>query len=69
MSEKQYRQAPEMEIDPTKKYQAIIELEKGGTITIDLLAAEAPKTVNNFIFYSLIPNISDRKWLYFFVFK
>ena len=52
MSEKQYSQAPEMEIDPTKKYQAIIELEKGGTITIDLLAAEAPKTVNNFIFLS-----------------
>ena len=52
MSEKQYSQAPEMEIDPRKKYQAIIELEKGGTITIDLLAAEAPKTVNNFIFLS-----------------
>ena len=34
MSEKQYSQAPEMEIDPTKKYQAIIELEKGGLLLL-----------------------------------
>ena len=52
MTDKQYKQAPEMQIDPSKKYQAILELEKGGTITIELLAAEAPKTVNNFVFLS-----------------
>ena len=37
MSEKQYSQAPEMEIDPRKKYQAIIELEKVIVKKIDKL--------------------------------
>ena len=50
MPDNQYTKAPEMTIDPNKKYQAIIEMEKGGKIVIDLLSEEAPVTVNNFVF-------------------
>ena len=50
MTSNQYDRPPEMAIDTAKNYQAIIEMEKGGTITIDLLAKEAPVTVNNFVF-------------------
>ena len=50
MTSNQYDKPPEMAIDTAKNYQAIIEMEKGGTITIDLLAKEAPVTVNNFVF-------------------
>ncbi|RME75706.1 MAG: peptidylprolyl isomerase [Chloroflexi bacterium] len=46
---KQYAQYPEMVIDVTKTYQAIIKTDKGD-IHIDLFAADAPKTVNNFVF-------------------
>jgi peptidyl-prolyl cis-trans isomerase B (cyclophilin B) len=46
---KQYRAAPEMVIDPQKKYGATIETNKGN-IDLDLFAADAPKTVNNFVF-------------------
>jgi cyclophilin family peptidyl-prolyl cis-trans isomerase len=47
---KQYDTPPEMAIDPDKKYTAIMELEKGENITIELFAKEAPNTVNNFVF-------------------
>ena len=50
MASKQYDSPPEMAIDPDKKYTAIMELEKGQTITIELYAKEAPNTVNNFVF-------------------
>ncbi len=46
---KQYRSYPEMVVDPAKTYQATIKTAKGD-IQIDLFAAEAPKTVNNFVF-------------------
>lgn len=46
---KQYPAAPEMKIDPAKAYTATIETEKG-TITLELYAKAAPKTVNNFVF-------------------
>ena len=46
---KQYDSYPDMVIDPSKKYQATIETVKG-TIKLDLFAADAPKTVNNFVF-------------------
>ncbi len=46
---KQYNQPPEMTIDPAKKYQAVFHTEKGD-FTVDLFAAEAPVTVNNFVF-------------------
>ena len=50
MVSKQYDTPPEMAIDPDKKYTAIMELEKGENITIELFAKEAPNTVNNFVF-------------------
>lgn len=46
---KQWETAPDMQIDTTKKYSAIITTSKGD-LTVELLAGEAPKTVNNFVF-------------------
>ncbi len=44
-----YDRPPTMQIDPAKHYQAIFHTEKGD-ITAELFAAQAPKTVNNFVF-------------------
>src|SRR6266849_10316779 len=46
---KQYDRPPAMQIDPAKQYLAIMHTEKGD-IQIGLFAAQAPKTVNNFVF-------------------
>lgn len=46
---KQYSASPPMTIDPARKYAAIIKTERGD-ITVRLHAAEAPITVNNFVF-------------------
>ena len=46
---KQYASAPEMAIDPGKSYTATIETS-AGTMTADLFADDAPRTVNNFVF-------------------
>lgn len=46
---KQYSSAPAMVIDPKKKYTAIFHTVKGD-ITVELFAAQAPMTVNNFVF-------------------
>jgi peptidyl-prolyl cis-trans isomerase B (cyclophilin B) len=46
---KQYSSPPEMQIDPNKKYTAIIETEKGNLV-LELFAADVPVTVNNFVF-------------------
>jgi len=40
---------PEMIIDTSKKYTAIIETEKGNLV-LELFASDVPKTVNNFVF-------------------
>lgn len=40
---------PEMEIDPKKKYTAVIHTTQGD-ISIQLFADKTPKTVNNFVF-------------------
>ena len=45
---KQYATAPEMQIDPSKRYTATIETNKGA-IEIEFLPGEAPQTVNNFV--------------------
>ena len=45
----QYSSPPEMSIDPSKAYTASVQTGHG-TITLELLAAEAPLTVNNFVF-------------------
>lgn len=46
---KSYPKAPDMVIDPKKKYQAVFHTERGD-IKVDLFADRAPKTVNNFVF-------------------
>jgi peptidyl-prolyl cis-trans isomerase B (cyclophilin B) len=46
---KRYDGPPEMVIDPSKRYFAVIRTEKGD-IRLELFAAEAPQTVNNFVF-------------------
>lgn len=45
----QWKSPPAMEIDPTKSYKATMKTDKGD-IKIDLFAADAPMTVNNFVF-------------------
>ncbi len=42
---------PEMVIDPSKGYTAVIDTDKGA-ITIQLWPTKAPETVNNFVFLS-----------------
>ncbi|MDV2989527.1 MAG: peptidylprolyl isomerase [Dehalogenimonas sp.] len=46
---KRWSSPPEMKIDPAKKYRAEIETSLG-SFTLELLAGESPKTVNNFVF-------------------
>jgi cyclophilin family peptidyl-prolyl cis-trans isomerase len=46
---KSFSKAPDMEIDPAKRYTAEMDTTLG-TMTIALDAASAPKTVNNFVF-------------------
>ncbi len=46
-----YGGVPEMTIDSTKSYRAIIRTSRGD-IDLELNAADAPQTVNNFIFLS-----------------
>ena len=45
----QYDAAPAMSIDPSRRYVATIQTEVG-EIEVELLAAKAPETVNNFVF-------------------
>lgn len=49
MSDQQFTECPSMVIDPTKKYTATLQTEKGD-IVIELFANKTPITVNNFIF-------------------
>lgn len=47
---RQYSAEPEMSLEDGIDYQAVIRLEKGGEIKIDLLEDESPVHVNNFVF-------------------
>ncbi len=49
MTQKQWNSPPPLGIDARRTYRARIETERG-TITIDLYAQHAPRTVNNFVF-------------------
>ena len=46
---KQWNAPPPMTIDPGRRYSATLRTSEGDLI-VDLLAEEAPKTVNNFVF-------------------
>jgi cyclophilin family peptidyl-prolyl cis-trans isomerase len=46
---KRYGKAPDMQIDPSKRYEATFHTSRGD-FTAELLAAQAPVTVNNFVF-------------------
>jgi peptidyl-prolyl cis-trans isomerase B (cyclophilin B) len=45
---KRYTKPFDMKIDPTKKYTATLETNRG-SIVVQLYAAQAPRTVNNFV--------------------
>ncbi len=45
----QWSKPPEMNLDPKRKYTAILDTDKG-EIRIELFADKAPRTVNNFVF-------------------
>ena len=47
---KQWSTPPEMSIDTSKDYKAIVKLKGRGQFTIDLAEKDAPITVNNFVF-------------------
>lgn len=47
---KQYDSAPEMTIDPAKKYYATFTMENGGVFKAELYPDKAPITVNSFVF-------------------
>ena len=49
MTSMQWKNPPEMQIDPKKYYQAKMETSKG-LIELELYPEYAPKTVNNFVF-------------------
>jgi len=46
---KQWNSPPAMQIDPEKKYKALMKTDKGNMV-IELFADKTPKTVNNFVF-------------------
>lgn len=46
---KRWNSPPPMQIDPTKKYTAVIHTEKGD-MKVHLYADKTPRTVNNFVF-------------------
>jgi cyclophilin family peptidyl-prolyl cis-trans isomerase len=46
---KQWSKPPAMEIDPKKKYFAVIKTDKGN-MKLELFADKTPNTVNNFVF-------------------
>src|SRR5579863_1964318 len=49
MAAKQYSTPPQLQLDPKKHYSAVFHTELGD-FTVELFAAQAPVTVNNFVF-------------------
>jgi peptidyl-prolyl cis-trans isomerase B (cyclophilin B) len=49
MAARTYSSAPEMGIDPSKRYAAVMETSRGD-VTLELFADRTPVTVNNFVF-------------------
>jgi peptidyl-prolyl cis-trans isomerase B (cyclophilin B) len=51
MKKLEWKNPPEMQIDPGKSYSAVIETNRGN-IELELYPQHAPNTVNNFVFLS-----------------
>jgi peptidyl-prolyl cis-trans isomerase B (cyclophilin B) len=49
MKKLEWKNPPEMQIDPVKSYRVVIETNRG-SIELELYPQHAPKTVNNFVF-------------------
>ena len=49
MAQKRYSAPPRIVIDPNKRYTATFHTEVGD-FQVELFAAQAPQTVNNFVF-------------------
>jgi peptidyl-prolyl cis-trans isomerase B (cyclophilin B) len=49
MGRLEWKNPPEMQIDPVKTYRAVMETSRG-VIELELYPQHAPKTVNNFVF-------------------
>jgi cyclophilin family peptidyl-prolyl cis-trans isomerase len=49
LEKRQYKECPEMVIDPEKQYTATIQTEQGD-IVVELYASQAPLAVNSFVF-------------------
>ena len=49
--QKQWSSPPKMQIEPQKRYSAVIDTAKG-EIVIELFSSKTPVTVNNFVFLS-----------------
>ena len=47
---KTYKVAPEMQIDVTKKYTAMVKMSNGGEFVLELYPDKSPLTVNSFVF-------------------
>lgn len=47
---KQYTEIPPMQIEPKKKYAALVKMENGEEFVINLFPDKAPITVNSFVF-------------------
>ena len=45
-----YDAAPPVSIDPARTYTAVIKLQSGGEVRLQLIPKEAPQSVNNFVF-------------------
>jgi len=52
LNKKQYDAMPEMTIDTTKEYSAVVKMENGKSFMIRLHSDKAPITVNSFVFLS-----------------
>jgi len=50
LNKKQYDAVPEMTLDATKEYSAVVKMENGESFTIRLSHDKAPITVNSFVF-------------------
>ena len=59
---KQYSAPPALQIDPRRQYLAVFHTERGD-FQVELFAAQAPATVNNFVFLARDGKLSCQECL------